>query len=94
MTRRAEEWISDKGDARGRSQVAILFNSSGFGERQVRIGTERGIGKWSVKGKGQQWAGRSCSIEVSIAATGRFGGIKLKRRTKEGNASRGERSML
>lgn len=58
------------------------------------IGTERGIGKWRVKGKGQQWAGGSCSIEVSIAATGRFGGIKLKRRTKEGYASRGERRML
>lgn len=37
---------------RGCSQVAILFNYSVFGEWQVRVGAERGIGKCRVEGEG------------------------------------------
>lgn len=54
--RRAKEWIGEKGDVRGWSQVAILFNSSVFGEQQVRVRAERNVSVrvyllWSLKFK-------------------------------------------
>lgn len=57
--RRVEKRIGENRDVRGWSQVATVFNCSGFGEQQVRVGAERGIGRCGGKGKGQQWVGRS-----------------------------------